>query len=209
MLSELSIKEYMQLLASDAPAPGGGSASALCGAQGVGLCAMVAALTVGKKKYEEHHELCAGVFEEARRLTSSMTKLIDEDTAAFNLVSAAYKLPKETDEQKAERSKAIAEAMLSATMVPYETLNLSLEALKLCQRLIGKSNPNCASDIGVGALNLLSCARGAWLNVLINLPSLADKEHAERLRAGGAGIVSECEKLAGEIYSAIEAAMAN
>lgn len=103
MLSEMKINDYIDLLASDAPAPGGGSASALCGAQGAGLCAMVAALTLGKKKYEEHQELCRDVYEQARTLSERMCALIDEDTEAFNRVSAAFKLPKATDGEKAAR----------------------------------------------------------------------------------------------------------
>ena len=122
MLSEMKINDYIDLLASDAPAPGGGSASALCGAQGAGLCAMVAALTLGKKKYEEHQELCRDVYEQARMLSERMCALIDEDTEAFNRVSAAFKLPKDTEEDKAARKAAIAEATLGATMVPLDTL---------------------------------------------------------------------------------------
>ena len=160
MLSEMKINDYIDLLASDAPAPGGGSASALCGAQGAGLCAMVAALTLGKKKYEEHQELCRDVYEQARMLSERMCALIDEDTEAFNRVSAAFKLPKDTDEDKAARKTAIAEATLGATMVPLDTLHRAHDGLELAKMLIGKSNTNCASDIGVAALNLVSCARG-------------------------------------------------
>ena len=163
MLSEMKINDYIDLLASDAPAPGGGNASALCGAQGAGLCAMVAALTLGKKKYEEHQELCRDVYEQARTLSERMCALIDEDTEAFNRVSAAFKLPKDTDEDKAVRKAAIAEATLGATMVPLDTLHRAHDGLELAKMLIGKSNTNCASDIGVAALNLVSCARGAWL----------------------------------------------
>ena len=183
MLSEMKINDYIDLLASDAPAPGGGSASALCGAQGAGLCAMVAALTLGKKKYEEHQELCRDVYEQARMLSERMCALIDEDTEAFNRVSAAFKLPKDTDEDKAARKTAIAEATLGATMVPLDTLHRAHDGLELAKMLIGKSNTNCASDIGVAALNLVSCARGAWLNILINLGGIADAEKAQEIRA--------------------------
>ena len=199
MLSEMKINDYIDLLASDAPAPGGGSASALCGAQGAGLCAMVAALTLGKKKYEEHQELCRDVYEQARTLSERMCALIDEDTEAFNRVSAAFKLPKDTDEDKAVRKAAIAEATLGATMVPLDTLHRAHDGLELAKMLIGKSNTNCASDIGVAALNLVSCARGAWLNILINLGGIADAE----IRAKGEKILAECESMGGDIYAAI------
>lgn len=203
MLSEMKINDYIDLLASDAPAPGGGSASALCGAQGAGLCAMVAALTLGKKKYEEHQELCRDVYEQARTLSERMCALIDEDTEAFNRVSAAFKLPKDTDEDKAARKTAIAEATLGATMVPLDTLHRAHDGLELAKMLIGKSNTNCASDIGVAALNLVSCARGAWLNILINLGGIADAEKAQEIRAKGEGILAECESMGYEIYCAI------
>lgn len=203
MLSTMQINEYLNTLASDAPAPGGGSASALSGAQGAALCAMVAALTVGKKKYEEHWQLCAGVFAAARTLNERMAQLIDEDTAAFNKVSAAYKLPKDTDEQKALRRAAIAQATLGATMVPMETLECAHQALLLTQRLIGKSNASCASDIGAAALNLISCARGAWLNIAINLGGLADAAQADALRAKAKGLLGECESMGNDIYSII------
>ena len=244
MLSEMKINDYIDLLASDAPAPGGGSASALCGAQGAGLCAMVAALTLGKKKYEEHQELCRDVYEQARTLSERMCALIDEDTEAFNRVSAAFKLPKDTDEDKAVRKAAIAEATLGATMVPldtdaynlvaaafkmpkatdeekavrrkaiadatlvatevpFETLRLSVAALELADKMLGHYNTNCASDIGVAALNLVSCARGAWLNILINLGGIADAEKAQEIRAKGEKILAECESMGGDIYAAI------
>ena len=192
MLSEMKINDYIDLLASDAPAPGGGSASALCGAQGAGLCAMVAALTLGKKKYEEHQELCRDVYEQARTLSERMCALIDEDTEAFNRVSAAFKLPKDTDEDKAARKTAIAEATLGATMVPLDTLHRAHDGLELAKMLIGKSNTNCASDIG-----------GAWLNILINLGGIADAEKAQEIRAKGEGILAECESMGGDIYAAI------
>ncbi len=207
MLCELKINEYMNLLASDAPAPGGGSASALCGAQGVALCAMVAALTIGKKKYEEHWPLCEEVCKKALELKERMMHLIDEDTAAFERVSAAYKLPKDTDEQKAARSYAIAEATLGATLVPLETLKTAHEAMLLAESLISKSNTNCASDIGVAALNTVSCARGAWLNVKINLGGIRDSARSEEIRRVGSELLNECEEAGERIYRTILAQM--
>ena len=132
-----------------------------------------------------------------------MCALIDEDTEAFNRVSAAFKLPKATDGEKAARKAAIAEATLGATMVPLDTLYRAHDGLELAKMLIGKSNTNCASDIGVAALNLVSCARGAWLNILINLGGIADAEKAQEIRAKGEGILAECESLGGDIYAAI------
>ena len=102
----MTVKDYLDLLKSDAPAPGGGSVSALSAAQGVGLVAMVADLTIGREKYAEYEEVCKAAKEEALKLYSELVAGIDKDTEAFNKVSAAYKLPKNTDEEKAARSAA-------------------------------------------------------------------------------------------------------
>ena len=112
-LAEMKVNEYLDVLKSDAPAPGGGSASALAAAQGVGLVCMVCDLTLGKEKYAEHQEVCTEAKEKAADLYSKLVAAIDKDTEAFNLVSAAFKMPKGTDEEKAARSKAIADGTLA------------------------------------------------------------------------------------------------
>jgi len=203
----MKINEYIDLLGSNAPAPGGGSASALSGAQGAALAAMAANLTVGKAKYAEFEELNQKASKEGLEFQNKMLKLIDDDTESFNKVSAAFKLPKETDEEKKARSKAIADATLCATETPFETLEVSVKALALCKSLVGKSNPNVASDLGVSALNLLSCAKGAWLNVLINLSGIKDAQKAEHFKVEGQKLVDMAQKEADEIYAAIVAMM--
>ena len=201
-LVDMTIASYLDLLNSDAPAPGGGSASALCGAQGAALVSMVAGLTIGKKKYPLDQELCIEVAKKTSELKDAFLKQVDKDTEAFNLVSAAFKLPKETDEEKAARSKAIADATLVATKVPFETMEITLETLKYTRALIGHSNTNAASDLGVSALNLISCMRGAWLNVLINLGGLADEAVAKEFRVRGEEMVAVAQQQAEEIYKA-------
>ena len=203
-IAEMKIKDYIERLGSDAPAPGGGSASALCGAQGVALITMVANLTVGKPKFAEFEELNQNAVKEGDKLCSLLVNLIDKDTEAFNKLSDAYKLPKEKDEEKAARSTAIAKATLGATEPPFEMMEAALEALALCKSLIGKSNANAASDLGVSALNLLSCVKGAWLNVLINLGGIKDAEKAERFKTEGQRIVNAAGKEADYIYEAIK-----
>ena len=173
-LAEHTLQGFVEVLGSDAPAPGGGSVSALCAANGAALCAMVCRLTRGKKKYLEYTPLMEEIIPQADALAQKLTASIDKDTEAFNLVSAAFQMPKETEEQKAARSAKIAEGMLVSTKVPFETMELTLEALKLAQQMLGKFNTNAASDLGVAALNLSAAVRGAWLNVLINLGSLKD-----------------------------------
>lgn len=206
-LAKMTIEEYIQQLGSSAPAPGGGSASALCGAQGAALVTMVAYLTVGKAKYADYQEVCQQAIEKGEALRQALVAAIDKDTQAFNLVSAAFKLPKETDEEKAARKQAIADATLTATQVPFETLSLAREALDVCATLVGKSNPNAASDLGVSALNLLSCAKGAWLNILINLGGVKDEEKAAFFHTKGEQLVAECEELSNRIYSQVAGAL--
>lgn len=201
-LVDMTVKDYLDLLKSDAPAPGGGSVSALAGAQGAGLIAMVCDLTIGKEKYADFEEVCKAAKEEALKLYAALTEGVDKDTEAFNKVSAAYKMPKETDEQKAERSAAIRAANLEATEVPFHTVELCLAGLKAARTIVGKSNPNAASDLGVAALNLMAGIKGAWLNVKINLPGVKDEEAKARFEAGAA-LIEEAEVLAKEVYEEV------
>lgn len=198
-LVDMQITDYMELLASGAPAPGGGSASALTGAQGAGLAAMVAALTLSKKKYEADQALCEKVQEEATALQRKLLKQVDEDTEAFNLVSAAFKLSKDTEEEKARRSAKIVEATLVATQVPFHTMELALEGLILAKSLVGHSNTNCASDLGVGALSLNACLWGAWLNVSINLGGLGDEDTKQGFTQKAGRMLLKADELKKEI----------
>lgn len=202
-LISLNVKDYIAQLGSDAPAPGGGSASALCGAQGAALAAMVAQLTLGRPKYAEFEPHCREAAQRAGELQRKLLEAIDRDTAAFNLVSAAFKLPKETEEDKAARRQAIADATLKATEVPFETMRLACDALDVCRSLVGKSNQSAASDLGVSALNLLCCVRGAWLNVLINLGGVKDEAARARFQSEGERMEAHAAQLAGEIFDCI------
>ena len=197
-LADMTLSSYLELLGSDAPAPGGGSVSALCGAQGAALVAMVAGLTVGKKKYAQEWELCGEVLKKASKLKDGLLSQVDKDTQAFNLVSAAFKLPKESEERK----KEIADAPLGATEVPFQTMKLCLEGLKLAKDLVGHSNTSAASDLGVAALNFIAAIKGAWLNVLINLCGIEDKKTAEDFKSEGEKTVAVAQAEADEIYLA-------
>ena len=201
-LVDMTIKNYLDVLGSDAPAPGGGSVSALSAAQWAALTAMVCDLTIPKEKYAQHRELCEEVKGASLKVYEKLVEGIDKDTEAFNKVSAAFKLPKENDQQKAERSRAIQEATVTATEVPYETMELCMKGLAETARIVGKSNPNASSDLGVAALNYAAGIRGAYLNVMINLPGI--KDEAVKARFGKAeDMVREAEKLAEEIYGEV------
>lgn len=198
-LIDMTVSEYLADLASDSPAPGGGSAAALCGAQGAGLAAMVASFTIGRKKFAEFEENAMIVRDAELALTEKLKAQIDKDTEAFNLVAAAFKLPKSTDEEKAARSAAIQAGTLVSTEVPFETMQLALDALKTAEKLLTGFNDGAASDLGVAAWNLLTCVKGAWLNVCINIGSLKDKEKAEAFRLSGQAILKEAEEIAARI----------
>lgn len=199
-LVQMTVEEYINTVASDAPAPGGGSASALCGAQGAGLVTMVAGLTVGKKKYADREGAAKAVINGGMPFVEGLKSQIDRDTEAFELVSKAFKLPKETDEEKKARSAAIQAGTLTATEVPFDTMKMALEALRNARGLLDGFNASAASDLGVAALELLACVKGAWLNVLINIGSLKDREKAEEFRARGLEMVAEAQTLSDEIY---------
>lgn len=202
-LPEMSITAFSDLLASNSPAPGGGSAAALAGALGVSLAAMVAGLTVGKKKYAEHEELALSVMRDAGKLQKQLLDLMDRDTEAFNGVSAVFAMPKETDEQKAARSEAMQKALKACTITPFEMMECALKALELTRSLAGKSNDSAASDLGVGALNLKTAMQGAWLNVLINISGIKDAAFADKYRKDGAALVAKAIPLADEVYGQV------
>ncbi|MCI9672757.1 MAG: cyclodeaminase/cyclohydrolase family protein [Lawsonibacter sp.] len=206
-LAELKTAEFVDLLASDAPAPGGGSAAALEGALGAALTAMVCGLTVGKKKYAEFQELAEEAQKKATDLKARFVDVMDRDTEAFNVVSAAFGMPKETDEEKAARSAAIQKGLEGCTKTPFEMMELAVETLELTAAILGKSNDSAASDLGVSALSLRAAIQGAWLNVLINIGSLKNKELAEDYRAKGEALLAKALPLADQIYDTVVKAM--
>jgi len=206
-LAGLQTSEFVDLLASDAPAPGGGSAAALEGALGAALTAMVCGLTVGKKKYAEYEALAAEAQKKALDLKARFVDVMDRDTEAFNVVSAAFGMPKATDEEKAARSAAIQKGLEGCTKTPFEMMELAVETLELTASILGKSNDSAASDLGVSALSLRAAIQGAWLNVLINIGSLKNKELAEDYRKKGEALLAKALPLADQIYDTVVSQM--
>ena len=202
-LADLKVAVFIDLLASDAPAPGGGSAAALEGAIGAALTSMVCGLTKGKKKYAEFNDLAVEAEKKATELKVRFVDVMDRDTEAFNVVSAAFGMPKETDEEKAARSAAIQKGLEGCTATPFEMMEIALETLELTDSILGKSNDSAASDLGVSALSLRAAVQGAWLNVLINIGSLKNKELAEDYRVKGEAILAKALPLADKIYAEV------
>ena len=153
-LVDLTVTDYLDVLKSDAPAPGGGSVSALAGAQGAGLLLMVIGLTSGKEKYKQYQYACDEAKPILEEAFAELKKGIDRDTEGFNQVMAAFKMPKDTEEQKAERRAAIQKGTIASTDAPLRNMQFAVQALEAAEKLAGKFNPNCLSDFGVGILNL-------------------------------------------------------
>ena len=203
-LTDLTVTQFTDILASDAPAPGGGSVAALFGACGASLAVMSANLTVGKKKYAEHWDNAEAAKATGMPLIEQFLKAIDDDTLAFNRLFEAMHLPKETDEQKAARRAAMEEATKEAANMPFHTLTLCEHTVSVLEQLQGRINPNCASDFGVGAAAIVTAARGAWLNVCINLQSLSDAAFVNDLYARAKAIYDDVSARAEVLYRAID-----
>ncbi|MGG6794312.1 UNVERIFIED_CONTAM: cyclodeaminase/cyclohydrolase family protein [Streptococcus canis] len=202
-LVDLSLTDFAKVLGSDAPAPGGGSAAALSGANGISLTKMVCELTLGKKKYADYQDIIEDVHAKSTALQASLLAAIDKDTEAFNLVSAVFDMPKETDEDKAARRTAMQKALKTAAHSPFEMMTLMVEALETTATAVGKSNTNAASDLGVAALNLKAGLQGAWLNVLINLSGIKDEAFVTDYRQKGQALLDKGCLLADDIYTKI------
>ena len=186
--AEESLKAFLDELASDSPAPGGGSAAGLAGALAAALVSMVASLTTGSEKYRDNWEQMGGVARESERLRVRFLELMTEDADAFKLFMAALKLPKNTDDEKSARRDAMSAAAKRITEVPLETLGLCANAASLALKAAELGNPNAISDAGSAALMAEAAGKAAALNVRINLPSLKDEKFASE---AGIKLVSE------------------
>ena len=201
-LVNTEISEYIEVLSSEAPAPGGGAVAALTAAQGAALIMMVANLTIGKKKYAEYEELNIGARDEARTYLEQLMKGIDEDKEAFEQVSKAYSMAKQTDSEKAARREAIAIASVGAADAPLKLMRAGVCALRLAADMIGKSNANLVSDLYVAALNLNAGVQAASYNVAANIPYIADRELAASWGAEAGELAGAAAELAGQILDA-------
>lgn len=175
-MKNLTLKEFADVVASNEPVPGGGSVAAVCGTLSAALSEMVARLTMGKKKYAEHEEEMSEIKEKAFILRNKLVDFIEKDSIAYNKVMEAYKLPKETDEEKDVRKKAIEEGSKLAAAVPLEVAQVSYEILPLAEAVVIRGNSNAVTDGLVAAMLARTAVLSAVLNVRINLDSIGDEE---------------------------------
>lgn len=186
MLDVKTVRGFVEELASNSPAPGGGSVAALCGSLGSALGSMVFNLTVGKKAYlalgdEERASVDKGLFI-ANELKDSFLNLMNEDTEAFNKLMAAFKMEKETEEQKSLRALEIQKAYKAATEIPLEVARKAYDIYEIIEIAVDHGNKNAISDAGVAALLAQAAIEGAIMNVKINLGSIKDEEFTTSIR---------------------------
>lgn len=190
MLVTMTIQQFLSELAKGTATPGGGSAAGLAGAQGAALLSMVCNLTIGRKKYAEVEAEMEAALDKAERLRLRLVELMDEDTRAFDGVMAAYRLPKDTPEQKAARSAAIQAGLKEATRTPMETLDACVAVLELAPQVVSKGNPNVISDGGAGILAAHAGVMTAALNVRINLNAIKDEAFVAEQSAKMADLIA-------------------
>jgi methenyltetrahydrofolate cyclohydrolase len=187
--AEMSVQQLLDALASPEPTPGGGTAAAVAGAMGTALLVMVTGLARSRTNTDEEKAALAAARAALQPLATRLTALADEDTASFNQVMAAFRLPKATDDEKAARTRAIQDALKGATTVPLETLRMCAGALAQAGAVVQHGNPSAASDAGVAISLLRAAAEGAHANVRINLDSIKDQEFTSAAGAEAARLL--------------------
>jgi formiminotetrahydrofolate cyclodeaminase len=202
-LTSKPLTVFLEELASSAPAPGGGSVAALSGALGAALLSMVCSLTVGKKKYADVQEEIKEILARSEALRNELTDLLEADVEAYTKVSKAYKMPKETEEERKTRSEAIQIALKEATAVPMRVAEACVKVLELCTPTAEKGTRLAVSDAGIAALMAEAGLRSAALNVLINLKSIKDDEFVEREGAKLDSLLEGKSELKEEVYKLV------
>ena len=202
-LVRMSCKAFAEETSSESPAPGGGSISAYMGALGAALACMVANLSAGKRGWESRWKEFSDWAEEAQQLMKELLALVDEDTAAFNRLMGAMRMPKTSPEQIEERDAAMEAATLYAGEVPLRTMKTAVKAFPLLRRMAEEGNPNSVSDAGVGALAARSAVLGAQLNVKINASGLKNRDDASRLLAEAEAVAADAIKAEEDILNIV------
>jgi glutamate formiminotransferase/formiminotetrahydrofolate cyclodeaminase len=202
-LVDMGVTEFVDELASDSPAPGGGSVSALASAMAAGLTNMVGVLTYGKKGYEDNWSEVEELSNKAQALKNTFMFLVDEDTRSFNEVMAALRLPKATEEQQTARLEALQEATIYSAEIPLKVMRHSLEIMQLAARMAEIGNQNSLSDAGVAVLQAQAGLEGAALNVLINIPGIDDEKIVSEFEKEVEQLQAESSTLAEKVLSAM------
>ena len=199
----MDMKDFLNVLASKEPVPGGGGACGYVAAVGMALGNMVLSLTTGKKKYAEYQEEIEELIVKAGDITNRLYECMDKDAKAFKPLSEAYGLPKDTEEQLEHRNKVMENALLIASEAPLSMMELIVEAIKLIDRISVIGSRIAISDAGVGAAFCKAALKGASLNVYINTKSMADREYAEELNKKADAMLEKYTKIADETFESV------
>lgn len=183
MLIEKTVRGFIDDTASNSPAPGGGSIAALSASSSAALIAMVANLTVGKEKFADVEEEMQEVIRKATAFKDMFLEYIDKDANSFNAAMAAFKLPKETEEEKAHRAKMIQEGYKGAANVPFTVGKEAFKLMELAEFVVEKGNQNAVTDGAVAAMQARTAVHSAFYNVKINLGSIKDEEYVAKMRS--------------------------
>jgi formiminotetrahydrofolate cyclodeaminase len=208
MINSKTMNVFIDELASKSATPGGGSAAAIIGAMGAALVSMVCNLTIGKKGYEELEPELKATLAGAEAVRARLTELVNADVQAFNQVMGAYGLPKDTDEQKRERSAAIQLALKSATEVPLACAKACAEVIELSRVVAEKGNKNVVSDAGVAVLAGYAALKSAALNVYVNVGAIKDEQFVHERISELNAVLTGMEVSTEEIYQEVERRLA-
>lgn len=201
--STVQCDEFVTVLASKAPVPGGGGASALVGAVGTALGNMVGSLTVGKKKYADVEAEMWELKGKCDKLQAELLTLIERDAEVFEPLSKAYGMPRETEEEKAEKARVMEIVLKEACSVPMEIMEKCCEAIDVIVEFAAKGSALAISDAGVGVIFCKAALQGASLNVFINTKSMKNREYAEELNAKAEAMLAKYTVLADEVFAQV------
>lgn len=203
-----SCEDFVQILSSKEPVPGGGGASALVGAVGTALGGMVGSLTLGKKKYKDVEGDIRRMMEESRQLQSHLLELVQQDAEAFAPLAKAYGMPKETEAEQEEKAKVLEAALKEACLVPLEIMGKCCQGIELCGAFADMGSVMAVSDAGAGASFCRAALQSASLNVYINTKSMKDRACAEEINKKADGMLDlymeKADKILERVFAAIK-----
>lgn len=203
MVESMTIQEFLDVLSSKEPVPGGGGASALAGALGNALGQMVSNLTIGKKKYALVEDEIKELAERMKGIQGQFTQLADQDAKVFAPLAKCYSLPSGTEEEKAYKAEVMEARLLDASLVPMEIMEKAAEMLEIMDILADKGSRMAVSDVGVGVQFIRTALLGAVMNVYINTKSMKNREKAEEMNEKAERLIREGTEAADRIYQKV------
>lgn len=203
MMEMNTIQEFLAVLSSKAPVPGGGGASALAGALGNALGQMVANLTIGKKRYADVEEEICGLLKRMEGLQAEFVRLADRDAEVFAPLAQCYSLPASTPEERAYKEQVMEERLYDASQVPMEIMERAVEMMEILDILADKGSRLAVSDVGVGIQYMRAALLGAVMNVYINTRSMKNRQRAEEINQRALNLTKRGSSMADEIYSKV------